>query len=55
MVAYRSDMHEEGEKKKNLQLYRQDNGLFGVGNSGLSKVTLSKHVACICLGSKKSN
>ena len=37
MVAYRSDMHEEEEKKKNFRLYSQDNGLFGVSGSRLSK------------------
>lgn len=53
MVAYRSDMHEEGQKKKNLQLYSQDNGVFGVGNSGLSKVTLQSASHLFMWGSKR--
>jgi hypothetical protein len=53
MVAYRSDMHEVGEKKKNLQLYSQDNGLFGVGNSGLSKVTFENMSHVFVWGAKR--
>jgi hypothetical protein len=53
VVAYRSDMHEESQKKKNLQLYSQDNGLFGVGNSGLSKVTLQSASHLFMWGSKR--
>jgi len=53
MVAYRSDMHEEGEKKKNLQLYHQDNGLFGAGNSGLSKVTFENMSHVFIWGSRR--
>ena len=53
MVAYRSDMHEEGDKKKNLQLYSQDNGLFGVGNSGLSRVTFENMSHVFVWGAKR--
>ena len=53
MVAYRSDMHGEGDKKKNLQLYSQDNGLFGVDNSGLSKVTFEHMSHVFVWGAKR--
>ncbi|HMG89144.1 MAG TPA: hypothetical protein VK589_03765 [Chryseolinea sp.] len=53
IVAYRSELHEEGEKKKNIQLYSQDNGLFGVGNSGLSKVTFETMSHVFIWGAKR--
>ena len=53
MVAYRSDIHEEGDKKKNIQLYSQDNGLFGVGDSGLSKATFDKMSRVFVWGAKR--
>jgi hypothetical protein len=53
MVAYRSDMHEDGEKKKSLQLYSQDNGLFGVGNSGLNKAAFENMSHVFVWGAKR--
>ena len=53
MAVYRSDMNEEGEKRNNLQLYSQDNGLFGVGNSGLSKVTFENRSHVFVWGAKR--
>jgi hypothetical protein len=52
MVAYRSELQGAGEKET-LHLYSQDNGLYGVGNSGLSKVTFEKMSHMFIWGAKR--
>ena len=53
LVAYRSELHEEGRIQHVLRLYSQDNGLFGMGNSGLSNVTYNNLSHLFVWGAKR--
>jgi hypothetical protein len=53
IVAYRSELHEPVPNKKVIQLYSQDNGLFGLGNSGLNTVTFESLSHMFIWGAKR--
>jgi hypothetical protein len=52
VVAYRSEISDRGEQKT-IQLFSQDNGLLGVGNSGLHTATYHNTSHLFMWGAKR--
>jgi hypothetical protein len=53
VVVYRSELFAESGGHYTYEMYRQDNGLFGAHNSGLSKVTLKSNSHLFVWGAKR--
>jgi hypothetical protein len=52
VVAYRSEISETGKQKK-IQLFSQDNGLLGIGNTGLHTATYHNTSHLFIWGAKR--